>query len=505
MGRPKTRRALSASRFHEGSMNDRTSAAPPVQFMGPDEIAALERPVSASIRSQPRPVSDDWADKQVKQKRLLGQVWDGVRGRLRFKKDGEDERGSRRRERSRKRDQSESRGRQRERDDRSREEKPIEEPQREEMPSREEILANYHHLMASGFFSSHAIQSTRQPPPGSSRSSTQSSSHSSVQPPTPASSANILEALSRAPTPQNLAPRPPVSRVPTPRAPTPRAPTPTPTTNPTSPSRSRHFHRNHSPQHDPQAATYEELVACGFFSPPAPAAVPPPTPKGAAPAPLVHTGQGSRDYLQPPQPTRKSSRSRSVTPSVSRSHSPLQSPASASSRGTKRAAVDPTSDDEDDDAARDPPTPNKKLRKMASRDIAIPKLRNVASRRAILSRRSVSGPHGSSKERNTLARRVLGHLPGGNGRSSFDSPDRRTEAASRRSADVPRRSADVPRQPLQEVQHSRVLRSRRSAAEALRVAPNTNRGIPKVPNIPEKFTIYDEDAENIAPAVHISY
>ncbi|KAJ4222088.1 hypothetical protein NW759_006513 [Fusarium solani] len=477
-------------------MNDRTSAAPPAQFMGPDEIAALERPVSSSVRSQPRPVSDDWADKQVKQKRLLGQVWDGVRGRLRFKKDGEDERGSRRRERSRKRDHSEQRGRQRDSDDRSREEKPVEEPQRDEMPSREEILANYHHLMASGFFSSHAIQSTRQPPPGSSQSSAQSSSHSSVQSPTPASSASILEALSRAPTPQNLAPRPPVSRVPTPRAHTPRPPTPT--TNPTSPSKPRHFHRNHSPQHDPQAATYEELVACGFFSPPAPAAVPPPTPKGAAPAPTVPTGRNSRDYLQLPQPTRKSSRSRSVTPSASRSQSPIQSPASASSRGTKRAAVDSTSDDEDDDAARDPPTPNKKLRKSASRDIAIPKLRNVASRRAILSRRSVSGPHGSSKERNTLARRVLGHLPGANGRSSFDSPDRRTEAASRR-------SADVPRQPLQEVQHTRVLRSRRSAAEALRVAPNANRGIPKVPNIPEKFTIYDEDAENIAPAVHISY
>ncbi|KAJ4320068.1 hypothetical protein N0V84_006053 [Fusarium piperis] len=496
MGRPKTRRALSASRFHEGSMNDRTSAAPPAQFLGPDEIAALERPVPSSTRSQPRPVSDDWADKQVKRGRLLGRVWDGVRGRLRFEKDGEDERGSRRRERSRKRDQSEQRGRERVREDRHREEKPVEEPQRDEMPSREEILANYHHLMASGFFSSHAIQSTRQPPPGSSQSSAHSSSHSSVQPPTPASSASILEALSRAPTPQNLAPRAPASRAPTPRAPTPRASTPT--ANPTSPSRSRHFHKNHSPQHDPQAATYEELVACGFFSPPAPAAVPPPTPKGAAPAPTVPTGRNSRDYLQLPHSTRKSSRSRSVTPSASRAPSPIQSPASASSRGTKRAAVESTSDEEDDDAARDPPTPNKKLRKSASRDIALPKLRNVASRRAILSRRSVSGPHGSSKEHNTLARRVLGRLPGGNGRSSFDSPDRRTEAASRR-------SADDYRQPLQEVQYSRVLRSRRSAAEALHVVPNANRGIPKVPNIPEKFTIYDEDAENIAPAVRIGY
>lgn len=31
------------SRFQEGSMNDRTSAAPPVQFLGPEEAAALER------------------------------------------------------------------------------------------------------------------------------------------------------------------------------------------------------------------------------------------------------------------------------------------------------------------------------------------------------------------------------------------------------------------------------------------------------------------------------
>lgn len=488
MGRPKPRRALSASRFHEGSMNDRTSAAPPAQFLGPDEIAVLERPVPSSL---PRPVSDDWADKQVKRGRLLGQVWDGVRGRLRFRKDGEDERGSRRRERSRKRDQSEQRGGERERDDRYGEEKPVEEPQRDEMPSREEILANYHHLMASGFFSSHAIQSTRQPPPGSAQSSGYSSSRSSVQSPTPASSASILGALSGAPPPQNPAPRAPVSRAPASWA-------PSPSSNPSSPSKSRRLQKTYTPQHDPQAATYEELVACGFFSPPAPASVPPQTPRGAAPSPTVPTGRNSRDYLQLPQPARKSSRSRSLTPSAPRVHSPIQSPASASSRGTKRAAAEPASDDEDDEVPRDPPTPKKKLRKSASRDITIPKLRSVASRRTLLSRRSVSGPHGSIKEHNTLARRVLGRLPGGSGRSSFDLPDRRTEAAARR-------SVDESRQPLQEVQHSRVLRSRRSVAEALHVVPNVNRGIPKVPNIPEKFTIYDQDAENFALAVRVGY
>ncbi|KAF5267719.1 hypothetical protein FOXYS1_1393, partial [Fusarium oxysporum] len=77
MGRPKSRRALSASRFQEGSMNDRTSAAPPVQFLGPEERAALERPALTNIKSNnSRPMSDDFSDKQVKRGRLLGQVWD---------------------------------------------------------------------------------------------------------------------------------------------------------------------------------------------------------------------------------------------------------------------------------------------------------------------------------------------------------------------------------------------------------------------------------------------
>ncbi|KAJ3506960.1 hypothetical protein NM208_g16019 [Fusarium decemcellulare] len=111
---------------------------------------------------------------------------------------------------------------------------------------------------------------------------------------------------------------------------------------------------------------------------------------------------------------------------------------------------------------------------------------------------TVSGPHGTGKEYNNLARRVLGRLPGGNARGSIDVPDRRAEAAARR-------SADESRQPLQEVSHSRVLRSRRSAAEQLCVVPNANRGIPKVPNIPEKFVIYDEDTENIAPAQRLRY
>ncbi|KAF4967319.1 hypothetical protein FZEAL_10550, partial [Fusarium zealandicum] len=337
---PKVRRALSASRFQEGSMNDRTSAAPPVQFLGPAERAALERPVLYKTRSNnPRPVSDDWADKQVRKGRLFGQVWDGVRGRLGFKKDGEDERGSRRRERSRKRDQSEQRGRQRDRDHGPREEsmveeKPVEETQREEMPSREEILANYHHLMASGFFSSHAIQSTRQPPPGSTQPSAQPSAQSS----TPQPPLTLPEALSRAPMPRDPAPRSPAPRSPAPRSPTPQATTPL--DHPISPFKSRQTHK-----YDPRAATYAELVASGFFSPPAPASVQPPTPNGAAPGPTVHTGRTSRDFLQPPRLTRGFSRS--VSPSASHAPSPIQSPASVSSRGTKRTAAESASDAED--------------------------------------------------------------------------------------------------------------------------------------------------------------
>ncbi|ENH72433.1 hypothetical protein FOC1_g10013088 [Fusarium oxysporum f. sp. cubense race 1] len=443
MGRPKSRRALSASRFQEGSMNDRTSAAPPVHFLGPEERAALERPALTNIKSNnSRPMSDDFSDKQVKRGRLLGQVWDEVRGRLGFKRDNEEERGARKRSRSRKRDQSEQRGRQRERENGSRdglvELKTVEETPREDMPSREEILANYHNLMASGFFSSHAIQSTRQPPPGS----VQTSHHLSA-PPHPTS---LRDALSRATTPQDGIPRAPNYNAPSP---------------PKSPTKIKHLQKHHLRPDGPGAATYEELVASGFFTPPISDSAPPPTPIGAAPAPTVYTGRMSRDYLQPPRQTRGS---RAATPSASRAPSPIRSPASASSRGTKRAAADSNSEDEGESASRDPPTPKKKL---------------------------------PSKEYNTLARRVLGRLPGGGGRGSLDI-DRRPASASRR-------SIEDSRQPLQEVQYTRILRSRKSAAEGLSVVPNANRGIPKVPNIPEKFAAYDEDAENTAPAIRSRY
>ncbi|KAM0432557.1 hypothetical protein ACHAQK_009599 [Fusarium lateritium] len=468
MGRPKSRRALSASRFMEGSMNDRTSAAPPVHFLGPEERAALERPALARIKSNnTRPMSDDFSEKQVKRGRLLGQVWDGVRDRLGFRRDNDEDRGASKRSRSRMRDRSEQRGRQMDRDDVSMEDRPAEvkateETLREDMPSREEILANYHNLMASGFFSSHAIQSTRQPPPGSIQASAQIPA---AAPPVPTYSA---------------------------------PPPPTSPTSPKSPSKIRHALRSHSPSHGPGAATYDELVASGFFTPPISDDTQPPTPFDAAPAPTVPTGVISKDYLSPPRQTRGSRTATPATPATSCAPSPIRSPASASSRGTKRAAADSNSDDEDDAADRDPPTPKKKLRKSASREITLPSLRNVASRRNMLSsRRSVSGPHGVSREYNNLARRVLGRLPGGGGRGSIEI-DRRSDSAARG-------STEESRQPLQEVQYSRVLRSRRSVVEVLRVVPNANRGIPKVPNIPDKFAHYDQNAENAAPTVRSRY
>ncbi|KAH7133199.1 hypothetical protein B0J13DRAFT_529120 [Dactylonectria estremocensis] len=487
MGPPRTRRAISVnpSRFHEGSMNDRTSNAPPVHFLDREQREALERPAG-----RVRPVSDDWADKQVKKGRLLGQVWDGVRGRLGLKKDADEEKGSRKRDRSRKGDRDEhrrersrvrdrsrtrdrSRPRERESEDRSKaekekedkakEEKLKEDAQKGEMPTREEILANYHSLVASGFFTSHAIQSTRQPPPGA-PGATQTSTSSARFP-------------LRSATPQ---PPPP------PRAPTPVVRPRSSSSKPQSAPKQRGSHEQ------PNAATYDELVASGFFSPPTSQYSHGPSPSPAAPAPVVYPTRSSRDYLQPPTPRWAS---RAGSPNPSRTPSPMPSP--ASSRGTKRAADTASDEEDDDDHENDPPTPKKRLRKSASRDMAAPKLRNVASRRNLAPHRSVSGPHSSSREYNKLARRVLGRFPGANAKSSVE-PDRQARPAARRNA------LGESKAPLQESYLPRVLRGRRSANEGLKVAPNANRGIPRVPNIPEKF-VTCEDRENGAPylALHL--
>ncbi|KAF7550569.1 hypothetical protein G7046_g7972 [Stylonectria norvegica] len=134
MGPSRSRRAF----FQEGSMNDRASAAPPVHFLGPEERARLERPV--------RPVSDDWAEKQVKKGRLLGQVWDGVRGKLGLRREADEEKHARRNHKD-KAGSTAKMAREAERKD-------------DERPTKDEVLASYHQLVSSGFFSSHAIPSS---------------------------------------------------------------------------------------------------------------------------------------------------------------------------------------------------------------------------------------------------------------------------------------------------------------------------------------------------------
>ncbi|KAL7933419.1 hypothetical protein V8C35DRAFT_304334 [Trichoderma chlorosporum] len=185
MGPPKTRGLRprpSRSRFHEGSMNDRVSAVPPSQFLGPEELEALERPLEAeleqhsyNLRSSRRSqdttrqlqlfmsrqapsiapsiapsfapsvapsVTPSTATTSPK-KGVLGQVWEGVRGRFKLKKEPA-----------------------------SPEQKKLPDlPKKpatgvfDDRPTREEALASYHLLVEAGFFTTHAIQSTRQPPP----------------------------------------------------------------------------------------------------------------------------------------------------------------------------------------------------------------------------------------------------------------------------------------------------------------------------------------------------
>ncbi|KAM3505884.1 hypothetical protein MY10362_002674 [Beauveria mimosiformis] len=91
----------SRSRFCEGSMNDRASAVPPVHFLGPDALAALEQPAcnpprpshetgsSSSNNSNSNSNNNNssgggaWSRKTGS--RLFGQVWEGVRGKLRLR------------------------------------------------------------------------------------------------------------------------------------------------------------------------------------------------------------------------------------------------------------------------------------------------------------------------------------------------------------------------------------------------------------------------------------
>lgn len=154
-------------------MNDRVSAVPPDQFLGPGELEALERPLEVELeqhqlnlqnarRSQDTQrqlqlwlsqapsiapsVAPSTSTSSPSKKGMLGKVWDGVRGRLQLKKETPSP------EQPKKKADSTP-------------QKPATASIYDDRPTREEALASYHLLVESGFFTSHAIQSTRQPPP----------------------------------------------------------------------------------------------------------------------------------------------------------------------------------------------------------------------------------------------------------------------------------------------------------------------------------------------------
>ncbi|KJZ75605.1 hypothetical protein HIM_05068 [Hirsutella minnesotensis 3608] len=348
--------AQSRSRFLEGSMNDRASAAPPVAFLGlgPTELAALERPACAEDMRRP---SDDKHHGRRPARMRLGLVWEGMRGKLRLRREQHDEPANAMEGRKRPDDQaSPGEVRPRGADDR---------------PSREDVLASYHQLMAAGFFANHAVQSTRQPPPGT---------------------------------------RPVTSHDPNHRQP-PR------------------------PSYDPDARDV------------------PSSPQW----PLTPRASGGCSPLHAQQP--------------------FCSPVSiVSSRGTKRAA--PDASDEGDTAPRSPLAGDedlstlahrflpKRLRRTASRDISLPRMRSTI--------RSVSAMSST-----TVA--VPGCAP-----ATTSSPSNASSEAPSRDepADGGLRFGSVPR-------HMASLRNLRPrlVGGPLSVVPDANRGIPRVPTIPTKFTV----------------
>ncbi|RYC58771.1 hypothetical protein CHU98_g7439, partial [Xylaria longipes] len=195
------------SRFQEGSMNDRTSAAPPAQFMGPEQLKEYEnqfyaeRPATREAR-RPRPFSAsgklqavavprhaDTQEPQPQKHTVTHKKSMGFFGRVRdvlFHRGGQHGPAALKQEEMRRKHSSLQ--------------EPLQHPQAPppprpdylqhagrtqsvvnfadmfpnprgggvgDRPSREEVLASYNQLVASGFFQSHAIQSTRHAAPTS--------------------------------------------------------------------------------------------------------------------------------------------------------------------------------------------------------------------------------------------------------------------------------------------------------------------------------------------------
>ncbi|KAK3321052.1 hypothetical protein B0T19DRAFT_256885 [Cercophora scortea] len=171
-------RSAAQSRFVEGSMNDRASAAPPLDFLGPHDTAAFERQFYAPVerprlptrRSNPlpprepphnvlRPMSSAGPSPQTRKGNFLAPLWDGVREKLhmtRSKSSGNMRHGpgggkthaavAHAAAAAHANDHASSGA-----------------SHPGDYPSREEVMESYRNLMASGFFDAHAIQGTRHP------------------------------------------------------------------------------------------------------------------------------------------------------------------------------------------------------------------------------------------------------------------------------------------------------------------------------------------------------
>ncbi|KAK8086932.1 hypothetical protein PG994_001906 [Apiospora phragmitis] len=221
--RPSADGSRPVSRFQEGSMNDRVSAAPPVQFLGEDQLARFERQFyppapasnnsssSSSSQRRDRPLSaqaqlpsqvlqrlrttpqeptqqlhgdDDVPHRQLRHKKSMGFL-NRVRDAFGLgRKDREAGAVSKVQQETEKRiSLQHAPTHQRPVHHMTKAHSQSNIPQfppaftalttpvpggaGTDRPSRDEIMASYNELMATGFFQSHAIQSTRQPPPGS--------------------------------------------------------------------------------------------------------------------------------------------------------------------------------------------------------------------------------------------------------------------------------------------------------------------------------------------------
>lgn len=437
-------------------MNDRVSAVPPDQFLGPGELEALERPLEVELeqhqlnlrnarRSQDTQrqlqlwlsqapsiapsvapsVAPSTNTSSPSKKGMLGKVWDGVRGRLQLKKETPSP------EQPKKKADPTPK-------------KPATAGIYDDRPTREEALASYHLLVESGFFTSHAIQSTRQPPPPG---------FVKQRPATSASQQMLSISTDLSTLPQG-----------------------------------------------PQALQ-------------TPPPLPPPTKLPLHTAPKTP---------KTPRSTRSN-----------RTSLGAMTAASADSRGTKRTVTESPNNEilihQDERDGRDerskreiPREARKKIRKSTSKDFIIPVLRTVKSTRKLAAgrsnRRKSQGNAGltpvvihhyhshSASSRDSKHSKRSSHLlcaapssAGSSPRSSIDSTSSWRESGdgvySVRAFGSGSKSSRAlrPRKPAAKA--GAASKADVDAAEALKVVPNANRGIPGVPSIPAKYT-FGEDREN---------